>query len=169
MEIGETWATGVDCVRDGDVLTWDGRVVPFKVLVQRRWGWPKKAAHAAAKWIADKAPQGQKPILWVNNPWRKHQQDEVFAALPELRDDLCSGLARGGSKEALDADLELDRVEIVFDSPISDDGFVREVVHALALRFGASADDVRAATYFNMRDTEHMILHVKSSKFEVKT
>ena len=166
MELGQTYAVGVDSVVDGSVVTWDGRVVNFKSLVQRRWGWPKKAAHAAAEWIKEQAKaRGVPAVLWVTNPRRREQQDEVFRALPMLLVDLCSGLARGSSKEAEDADHEIREVHVVFDQLVSDDGMVREIVHVLANKFGATANDVRAVCRFDT-GTPVVTLRVAASQFD---
>lgn len=165
-EIGQTWAAGVDCVREGSVTTWDGRTVAFKSLVQRRWGWPKKAAHAAARWLMEQArSRGEPAVLWVNNPWRRQQQADVFAGVPGIVDDLCSGLARGGSKEAEDADHEIVGVEVRFDRSITDDGLVRDVTNVLANRLGTTAESLREHTTYDTGGPV-VVMRVRTSAFE---
>ena len=164
MEIGEMWADGVDRVTEGEVRTWDGRVVPVHALIQRRWGWPKKAARAAGELLRTRA-RGKAVTLWVTNPMRHEQQLSVLAALPDVLADLFSGLARGASREALDADHMIHGVEVVFDHPISDDGLISEVTAVLANRLGTSSEAVRAATQYDTSG-QFVTMAVRTSVFE---
>lgn len=166
MEIAEMWARGVDVLEEGQVLSWDGRVVPFKNILKRRWGWPKKAAGMAADWIQHEAKErGATPVLWVSNPWRADQQREVIAKVQGILEALFSGMARGASKESLDADAPIVGVEIDFDREITDDGLIRDITGAIANRFGASNDDVRKACTY--RTTTPVVkMSVMSSRFE---
>jgi len=61
MEIGETYRSDVKSIKDGDVLTWDGRPVHFRTLIKRRWGWPKRAASLAAEKLKEWAGSNAQP------------------------------------------------------------------------------------------------------------
>lgn len=146
IDLGQTYERDVRFIDDGQVTTWDGRPVYLRDLIKRRWGWPKKAAIAAAAFL--KAQDGT-ARLWVANPERTQQQQLLFASIPSLLDRLCAGLANGSSKEAEDCDHEIIGVNVTFSRSIADDGFVRDVTAALARRLGCASDDVRAVTQYN--------------------
>jgi hypothetical protein len=166
----DLWSPGLDSVRDGEVFTWDGRRIGFRSLVQRRWGWPKKSAHAAADWIVENSPNPA--ILWLNNPHRSRQQEEVIAAIPELFIDLCSGLARGGSinvskrREFSSLSRMINGVMVSFDVPITDDGLVRGVINVLANRLGCSPEELRSETHYDTTGDLARI-RVRTSAFKV--
>jgi hypothetical protein len=150
MRIGETYERHVRSIEDGTVRTWDGRPVYFYALIRRRWGWPKKAALAAAAFIKQMAEaQGRPVLLWVQNPERTQQQEILFAGIPDLRDMLCAGLANGSSKEAEDCDSLVVGVNVAFTRAVDDDGLVNGITHALAARFGCAPDNMREAVTYN--------------------
>lgn len=146
IDLGQTYERDVRFIDDGQVTTWDGRPVYLRDLIKRRWGWPKKAAIAAASFLKS---QDGTARLWVANPERTQQQQLLFAAIPSLLDWLCAGLANGSSKEAEDCYHEIVGVNVSFTHAISDDGLIRDVTGALARRLGCTPEDVREATSYN--------------------
>jgi hypothetical protein len=150
MLIGETYAREVRFIEDGQVQTWDGRNVFFHSLIKRRWGWPKKAANAAAAVIVAHAKSmGTVPRIWVQEPERSQQQSILFSALPDLVQMLCAGLAGGSSREAEDCDHQIVGINVELSRAIDDDGLVNGITGSLAARFGCAPSDVREATRYH--------------------
>ena len=161
------WERGLDCLQDGDVETHDGRPVHFRSLLKRRWGWPKKAAYRAADFLLEEAKRADREaVLWLSKRKRDEQQRRLFAALPELLEDLTHGLSRGvAQREAFDASHEIDSILLAFDDPISDDGLSAEVLQAVASRLGTNVDELRGAVRFDTATPELRFL-VESSRFD---
>lgn len=165
MQIGETYAPHVVSVQEGDVRTYDGRIVCFRDLVKRRWGWPKKAAIAATDFMVLLSREtGLKPVLWVADPYRTQQQQMLFGNIPGLLDMLCAGLAIGSSKEAVDCDAPVRVLQVNFDVNVDDDGLVRDVTAVIAKRLGCSTQALRDVTKYNTTST-FVTLEVPASKF----
>lgn len=136
---------GPDCVRVGEVTAWDGRVLTCVQVLQRRWGWPRKAATAAADVLQYRDAT---PIIWVKGKRRTAQQRKILNDHPEILDHLIAGLARGSSKERW-SDKPLKGVVVSLDEPRDDDGFVTGVLDLLADTHGCSTHDVRERCEFD--------------------
>jgi len=150
MEIADTYRD-VRFIEDGMIEDRHGRRLNMLDLVKRRWGWPKKAATLAARWIFEHAVMsGSEPArIWVMQPERGQQQQLLFSSIPELLDALLAGLANGSSREALDCDNEIAGVHVNFTRAVTDDGFIRDVIEAIARRMNVTAHEVRAASTIN--------------------
>lgn len=139
------WDEKIQFIVDGSVTTWDGRVVHFRALVQRRWGWPKKAAFLAADWMLKMARKSaHKAVLHVAAEGRSAQQELLFENIQGLREALCEGLSQRAHKDVYHAGDDVESVMIRFPRPISDDGLVRNILHGVATRLGCTIDDLRA-------------------------
>jgi hypothetical protein len=169
MKIDELalWRDGIEEIEDGTVETHEGRAVPFRSLVKRRWGWPKKAAYRAADYLLEQAEaEGRPAVLAVSKRKRDEQQRALFRELPGLLEDLLHGLSRGvAQREAIDASHIIRSLEIAFDRPITDDGFSRDVLHALANRLGTSVEELRSAIRFDT-GTPDLVFEVKAERFD---
>lgn len=173
MSEEELWGRGeqrqdqrsTDWVSDGQVVTWDGRPVHFRTLLKRQWGWPRRAAYAAADHLLSEAAHFKgTAVLHVNNPGRIIQQMKLLSALPDLQRDLLIGLAGSAIREASSASQEMDSLLLQFDKTMTDDGMVRGVLNALAQRLGCSIEDLRKACHFNM-NTREVVIRIGVSEF----
>lgn len=148
LEERDLWDEGLETVREGEVRTWDERIVDLQSLISRRWGWPKSAASAAKarlKYLAREA--GEEVLLYVGNDRWKQQRDLIHD-LPDLARVLCSGLAGGASREIPTASRELDMIIIRFDARLTDDGLTKGVLRGIAGRLGCTLEELRSITQF---------------------
>ena len=155
-------------VVDGDVVNWRGRPVNFKSLIQRRWGWPKKAAFQAADLLlADAEQTGRPAILWLDNPHRDEQQFQILDRIGDsLLSDLFSGLARGGSRERHDMSRKISEVKISFsDQSVTDDGMIRSILFCVANRLGCNLEELRDASRFGDNGKQRLTIDVANAKF----
>lgn len=136
---------GPDCVRVGDVTDWTGRVLTATQVVQRRWGWPRKAATAAADVLQYRDAF---PLVWVKGRRRFAQQQKVLEANPAILEHLFAGLSRGSSKERW-SDKPIRGVMLTLDEQRDDDGLVTGVLDLLADMHNCSTHDVRERCEFD--------------------
>jgi hypothetical protein len=152
----QLWESGAPAsVTDGDVLNCHDRPVHFRALIQRRWGWPKKAAYAAADFLLSESEKSGRPaMLWIDNPHRDEQQTRIIENLgPDVLRDLFSGLARGGSRERHDTSHAIQSLRINFDGDaVEDSGLIKGILAAISNRLGCNMDELRAASYFDTGD-----------------
>ena len=128
----EMWEDGLDFIVEGQVFTFDDRPLHLRAMIQRRWGWPKKSAYAAADWLRDQA-EGEPVVVWLRKNHRQRQQAEIMAALPDVLLDLLSGLSRGvAQREIFDAGREVDLITITLNGTITDEGVITEVMRGIA-------------------------------------
>ena len=163
----QLWAEGApDRVIDGEVLNCHGRPVHLRALIQRRWGWPKKAAYAAADFLREESGRSGRPaMLWLDNPHRDEQQNRIINSLgPGVLADLFSGLARGGSRERHDAAQPIQSITIQFDNLVEDSGMIKGILGAIANRMGCNMEELREASHFSTRTSDVKIL-VSAGRF----
>lgn len=149
--LGETYQEGVVSLCEGEIVRFDGGVMCLRDLIKRRWGWPKKAAVAAADFLnllARESGSGSKPVLWVGDPYRQQQQQMLFECIPGLVEMLCVGLANGSSKESMHCETPVKSISIRFDRSIDDDGLIKEITSTIARRLGCSTIDLRSVTKY---------------------
>lgn len=156
----------VDSVREGEALRFDGRPLSMRTLIQRRWGWPKRAAIMVSAYLrAEEERTGQPCVLRLTNPQMAIQQAYMFREIPDLISALCSGLANGNTREEHDADRMVAAVMVLFDKPFTDDGLIRDITKVLANRLGCNPEEIRAVTKYDT-STPHVRMDVRSSDFE---
>lgn len=148
---------GPDCVRVGEVTAWDGRVLTCVQVLQRRWGWPRKAASAAAEVLQYRDAF---PIVWVKGKRRTAQQRKILNDHPEILDHMLAGLARGSSKERW-SDKAIKGVVLSLDVPRDDDGLVTGVLDLLADTHNCSTHGVRDRCEFDTT-TEAVFIRFKN-------
>lgn len=137
------------CVRDGEVVYRDGHPMPWRAVVKRRWGWPKSAAYRAADYLQDDArAHGAVPTLWLSREQRLMQVDHVVRNCPGIVATLAEGLAANAARDAGDAGKPMAGFSVYFDDVIREDGLLKNVLHAIGVRFGTTVDSVRKATHF---------------------
>lgn len=161
----EMWEDGLDFLREGEVFTWDDRPLHLRAIVQRRWGWPKKSAYAAADYLKQQA-NGEPVVIWLRKNHRQRQQSEIIAALPDVLLDLLSGLSRGVQKEVFDAGRNVQSVTVMLNRPITDEGMVSEIVRGIGWRLGANMEELRDATSFSTPQDGHIRLVVNAHRFD---
>jgi hypothetical protein len=153
-----------DVVIVGQVFDAQGKALDLRRLIQRRWGWPKKAAVRATEALESWNGDGHGFRFPVRGPERVALQQELMEALPGLVEDLMEGMANRAQREASDAGRPLERLTVsVVDTEgpkaIEDGGFVNGVLHVLAGRLGITVDALRERTEFT-GDDGHLIVEV---------
>lgn len=139
----ELWDEGVNSVREGDVVSFEGKPLSLRVIIQRRWGWPKSAADKVARHMKR---NGNVNIIWLSHEKREKQQAQMFAEIPDLLTTLCTGLAMGASREVDDASRTVSDVHISFRLELLDEGLTTAILKAVANRLGCSLEELRSAT-----------------------
>jgi len=162
----EMWEDGLDFIVEGEVFTWDDRPLHLRAMVQRRWGWPKKSAYAAADFLRQEA--GLNPaVVWLRKSHRQKQQQEIIEANPGILADLLSGLSRGvAQREIFDAGRDVGSITVELSGVITDEGVITEVLRGLGWRFGANMDEMRQATQFST-DAGNVRLTVDVARFDL--
>lgn len=128
-------------VEDGEVME-DGRPVRLRVILQRRWGWPRAAANAAAEILRARAAPGRAVVHLVGAE-RMQQQQELLRSHPDLVTGLCEGLARGKvHTDEHEAGLRIRRVEVALSHTVHNLGLVSNILALLEQRFGSQLNDV---------------------------
>lgn len=156
----ELWDDNVNEAVEGEVYTHDGRSVHPVALVQRRWGWPRKAARAVVQAMkrADPGPVR----LRLQRGEMLEQQRTILARNPEILDDILWGLSTGRARRNID-DMtpELGELRIVLSEAVNDDGITQGVLETLSSRFACTLEELRSATTFQTGIKTNFFVDVK--------
>lgn len=165
LRVTDLWDEDVERVTEGEVFTHDGRAVSLRGLIQRRWGWPKKAANLAAGYMLRRAKaSGQPAELWLRRLRRTAQALELISELPELLELILNGLAQDAQRESRDAERPLSEITIRLNAEIDDDGLSRGVLRAIAARLGCTMEELRDSTRFTTTQ-DGLVLDVQADRF----
>lgn len=125
-----------DAITDGQVRTRDGRTLRLRLLIQRRWGWPRSASDSAAE-VLREAAKPNPVVLYFDQERRLKQQASVLQKDPTIFEDLCEGLARGRARaDDYHAGIKAKRITIEFSDEVKNFGLIGDIVDSLAQRFG---------------------------------
>ncbi len=147
MQVLDRDLFSLDSVVDGDVVDRRGRKVRLRAIIQRRWGWPRSAADAAAEVL--RAIHHPAAVRLELGTRRSEQQSAVLSAHPEIVTTLLEGLARGRvHRDEHEAGIEVQALEVHFEHAIQNLGLVGDVIDAVAQRLGEEVRDRVKVTAF---------------------
>ena len=149
MRLEELWDDfGPETVIVGEVTDGEGRVLDVRRLIQRRWGWPKRAAFQAADYL-----EGHGDLdgasLPIRGPKLAELQDRIFYSNPDILRSLLDGVAARSQREARNAGRTYYGVDIDFTEEVEDEGFVTNILYALSTKMGTTVDKLRKVVHFS--------------------
>lgn len=137
----------------GEVFDSRGKPMDLRRLIQRRWGWPKKAANRSVEYIIALHGEEEGFRFPVWGAPRRRLQKELLSKIPGLLEDLMEGMANRAQRDVKTSGRPVSEVhiELVKDfgeglvlSASEDNGFLTHVMHAMGTWMGMTADEVRS-------------------------
>lgn len=141
---------GLFCV-EGEVLL-RGKPMRLNAIIRHRWGWPKRAADEAAEHLRTMAAP-RRVVLWLNEPERRQQQEQILRARPEILRALLGGLAQGSSHPPHNR-VQVRTFSLDLGATVVDSGLLGAILEAVAHRVGVTMEWMRAHSFISLNGTD---------------